>query len=551
MLKSLSDKRAILLALLIISLYISPYIILGEDAYVTIHDFLDTSVAHVKAAITIGLNGDRRLPVLDGVPSSIIIPPYPIDVKNLLYLIFPTYWAIIANIFFVKMIAFLGMYYLLKSYLLDGNYLISFVVSVMFSLIPFYADYGLSSAGVPLFMWAALNLEYEKKQLWSYFILFFFAINSFLVLVGFCLCNFWLVWVVYKVLICKQIPKRHIIGLSVVLLGYSYSIIPLFLDTFYLEAYVSHRAEFINHSSVWGDLRFLLELLVESQYHAGSFLALPLLFLIFAVFIIEKKRNHSIKHYVLLFTIIVLMILLGRFYAHLPFKLIQSFQFDRFYFLFPALCFMMLAKAICISRKRNLVLITSLVLFFISFGLYNKSFRKNVRIIANLDNHKYPSYRQFFDTNLFDMIKKDIASEYRPYECKVVSLGLYPAIAEYNGFYTLDSYVANYSLDYKHKFRKVIGKELDKNSYLKEYFDDWGSRCYLFSSEIGTDLLNPQWSEKNVKSLDIDTNTLKLLGCEYILSAVDIDNYRDLNLEFIKSYTTDHSYYKIRVYKVG
>lgn len=551
MLKNFSDKKAIVLAILIISLYISPYIILGEDAYVCIHDFLDTSVAHVKAAISIGLDRNSRLPVLDGVPISIIMPPFPIDIKNLLYLFLPTFWAIVANIFFVKMIAFMGMYYLLKNCLLYEDSLISFVVSVMFSLIPFYADYGLSSAGVPLFLLAAIYLDNSKQCVWSYITIFVFSVNSSFVLGGFCLCIFWLVWMIYKAIKYHQIPWRHIIGLSVMLLGYSYSVIPMLADSFFSESYISHRVEFINHYSVWVDLQSWFKILMESQYHSGTFLALPLLVLAFSVFFIERKNDHTIKYYVLLFVAIVLLMLLGRLYHHLPLKSTMSFQFDRFYFLYPVVCFMMLAKAIYISRKRNVVLVTSLFLFFISFSLYNKSFRKNVGIIANINNHKLPSYRQFYDTNLFDTIKKDIDGKYKPYECKVVSFGLFPAVAEYNGFYTLDSYVSSYSLDYKHKFRRVIEKELDKNSILRAYFDDWGSRCYLFSSEIGTDLLIPKWKDKHIKKLDIDTNALKSLGCEYVISAVDISNYRELNLQYVRSYTTNHSFYKIRVYKIG
>ena len=43
---------------------------------------------------------------------------------------------------------------------------------------------------------------------------------------------------------------------------------------------------------------------------------------------------------------------------------------------------------------------------------------------------------------------------------------------------------------------------------------------------------------------------LKTLGCQYILSSVDILNYKSLNLRFIKSYTLKESFYKIRVYQI-
>ena len=67
---------------------------------------------------------------------------------------------------------------------------------------------------------------------------------------------------------------------------------------------------------------------------------------------------------------------------------------------------------------------------------------------------------------------------------RVVSLGIDPAAAYYQGFYCLDGYLNNYSLDYKDKFRKIIQPELDKSEYLADYYDDRGNRCYLYSAEI-------------------------------------------------------------------
>src|SRR5699024_9806710 len=87
---------------------------------------------------------------------------------------------------------------------------------------------------------------------------------------------------------------------------------------------------------------------------------------------------------------------------------------------------------------------------------------------------------------------------------KVGSAGLYPSIALYNGFYCIDGYSNNYSLEYKHEFRKIIENELNKNESLKAYFDDWGNRCYLFSSEIPFQYYFTKDSQVVIRDWDIN-----------------------------------------------
>lgn len=550
----LSNKGAILMALVVICFYISPFVILGEDAYLTIFDFLDYSVAHVKAAITLGLVGQwgGLLPVLDGPPSSIVIHPFPLDFKSIFYLALPTFWAIVVNIFFVKVIAFGGMFLLLYRYILNKNTCLAFVVSTMFCLIPFYEDYGLSAAGIPLVLYALINLENKINIFESFSLLLFFTLNSSFVLVGYCICFLWIIWIIRAVIQNKNIPYYHVVGLLIVICGYLYTTIPVIYNSHILGDFISHRVEFVRHTSFCDEIRFVLNILIESQFHAGSFFALPLLLLSFFVFFSERKYTNKIRLSVYLFLIIVFLILLGRLFHYIPIKQLSNFQFDRAYFLFPTVCFILLAEAILVSKKKKVVVALSLALFFIGFVFYDKGFRKNVRILAHIDNHKYPTFRQFFDTDLFSIIKKDICENDKPYNCKVVSLGLYPSMAEYNGFYTLDSYMPSYSLNYKHQFKKVMEDELLKNDNMYRYFNDWGSRCYLCSSEMtDSDFLIPRDKNKHVKHITINTKELKALNCDYILSAVDIDNYKELNLSYINAYTTDQSFYKIRVYKVN
>jgi glycosyltransferase involved in cell wall biosynthesis len=138
-----------------------------------------------------------------------------------------------------------------------------------------------------------------------------------------------------------------------------------------------------------------------------------------------------------------------------------------------------------------------------------------------------PSYASFYSEIMFDEIESDIGKE-----SKVVSLGMSPAVASYNGFKTADGFFNNYPLEYKLAFREVIQDELSRNEELRRLFDSWGSRCYLFSAEL---IESCGWScyegmSSGLESFQVDLEALKTLGVEFILSAVDLPDVEGVEL---------------------
>ena len=133
---------------------------------------------------------------------------------------------------------------------------------------------------------------------------------------------------------------------------------------------------------------------------------------------------------------------------------------------------------------------------------------------------------------------------------RVVSLGIDPAAALYHGFYCLDGYSNNYSLAYKHAFRKALEPELKKSEYLTDYFDNWGNRCYLFSAEC------PGYYtiEKGgffFSNYELNTEALRELGAKYLFSAAYIANAKEQGLTLLREegFETEDSYYRIFVYE--
>ena len=121
---------------------------------------------------------------------------------------------------------------------------------------------------------------------------------------------------------------------------------------------------------------------------------------------------------------------------------------------------------------------------------------------------KESNYRNLYTFEgyyLFDEYKKvkKIVNDKR-----VLSIGLDPMIAVINNIKVIDGYHALYPLSYKKKFRKIIEDELKTNLQLKNYYDNWGSRVYAFTT-------NPS---KNSRNFD----QAKKLGAEYVISKNEI-----------------------------
>lgn len=116
--------------------------------------------------------------------------------------------------------------------------------------------------------------------------------------------------------------------------------------------------------------------------------------------------------------------------------------------------------------------------------LLESNLKPNLQKLVNR-NYAAMSFRDYYAVDVLDQVQEYLRENTgeEPQDYRVVSLGIDPAAALYHGFYCLDGYSNNYSLEYKHRFREIIAPELDKSEYLEDSFDHWGNRCYLFSAE--------------------------------------------------------------------
>ncbi|WP_225989113.1 DUF6044 family protein [Peribacillus frigoritolerans] len=549
------ERKQILFALLIIVLYLSPLIILGENAHIRVHDNLDSNLAWYKVLTESGeLFGaiDARIPqIMNGLPRNAFGSEFSIIVW--LHALFPTMVAYAISQALTRFIAFFGMYILLKKHLVTGRQSgwIRVGTSLAFALTPFWPSGMLSTLGMPLALWAFLNIRSKDHSWKSYLVLTLLPLYSsivlgfffFLVAMGF----LWLTDVI------RGKGWNITFLLSIVYMTVIFGLVEYRLvASFIFDSEPNSRDEYF-HARLPLDwvVKLTFKNFVLGHTHVMTVHALIILpITAFALYIIlTKKLWRQEKVYVFLFG---LNFMLSAWYAFwfykgwLPlterFHTLDTFNFARFHFLRPMVIYLGFALAIKIIWEHSDYAKKTLSIFIAIQILILMGFNEEIT------HNKKPSFKEFYSEILFQEIKDHIDRPQEEY--RVASIGLHPAIAQYNGFYTLDSYNNFYPLSYKHQFRQIIENELAKNKNIRIYFDEWGGRCYLFTDELGKHYMFKKGSKKELENLDLDMDAFKGLGGTYIFSAIPINNAKENGLVLDRVFTKKGSVWKIHLYRV-
>jgi hypothetical protein len=549
------NNLLIIFFLFILFLYISPFFLLGKNAYVLIHDNLD-----IKFLILKILSESEMI----FAPSSTIIEQYmnvpraslgsEFDFTLLLFYLFEPFTAYSINQTLIRLIAFIGMYLLINRYVFQSKEKIySYAISLLYALLPFDSVAGLSVAGLPLITYVFLNLRFGNDNRRDWIILFLFPFySSFVFSMLFFITFVSFVWLFDA---CKKkVTKKFTIALLCFVIIYlivNYRLVDVFVFGMG-EDFVTHRSEFKSTPiGIKKSIAISLHHFLFGQYHAHSHhgLLIPFIGIIFLINLFSKKKDR------LFILLCILNVTISLWYGFAGseilkpltdlIKLFLPIQITRFHFLTPLIWFILFALAIRYLifnydfRNSKLIvwviIISSTVLMFFKSDFINEYRMNNI------------TYNQFYSENLFENIEKFIDKEQKNY--KVVSIGIHPSIAAYNGFYTLDGYSVLYDLNYKKQFREIIASELKKNEILRSYFDEWGSRVYVFSNEIGQNYLR---KKNDAYPININLNTSKLyeMGGRYIFSTYKIKNYIENNLKMLKIFSDNKSVWKIYLYEV-
>lgn len=560
------EHRYLVVALIVVTLYLAPFYVLGENTPTRVHDNLDSNI--VWFTILTDSNQlfgpiDTTVPqVMNGIPRNSFGTEF--NVIQWLYACFGPYTAYIINLTLMHLVALIGMYLLLSRHIMpnEESKFIAVGVSLAFALLPFWPPGGLSVAGTPLLLYTFLNIRSGHWSLIDWAIIVFMPFYSIFAYIGFfALVALSILWL-YDFTVTWKPNYTFFLAISLLCLVYCLVEYRLIFSMFIDTGYVSHRIEFANipinfvsalKTSVWN---FFL-----GNYHAPSlhtyFVGLSVA-IATLILLINKKRCN------LFVALIGLCAVISLFYGFINseylifiknFSISQGFQLGRFHWLHPLLWFVIFALALKIiysnlryGKQIAAIFLTLQVVFLFTCAYGDIGGPYQYRGAGLLLTDQL-SWDEFYSPDLFDEIDEAIALPKESY--RVVSIGMHPAVSQYSKYYTLDSYQVNYPLEYKHSFRKIMEKELAKSEKNRVYFDTWGSRCYLFVSELENNTcMNTKENSKPIQNLEINSEALYDMGGRYIFSAVEILNYNDNNLEFVDVFENDRSPWKIWVYSV-
>jgi hypothetical protein len=550
-------------------LYALPYLWLGEGAYLTIHDQLDSDFLYLrllaKSGHALGLDPDAALPnVMSGLPRAALRSGLNLEVLTYLWL--PPYWAWLLNFILIHAVGFVGMYALLRRYVLPApaQGLLRVGVALLFALVPGYTVHGISVTGQPLLLLAFLNLLNRRASWRDWLVVGLFPFYSFLVWSGLFVGTL-LAALGTLVMLRRGVWRAGYVGaLALLMAGYALSEWQL-IGAFIGKAYVSHRTEY-NYAALLpitagASLKTAFNAFVQTQYHAGAFYTVWIMLccLVHCTVTRSCDTTHKTtqKRVLTLLTLVLLICLWHGFYrfpatwagaGSLP----QAFQFDRFYFVLPLLWLLLLALSLRPFAPNGWWVRAALLVQFGLMLVANNEWRINATKLVGVENEAtYPAYRSFFAEKQFAQISRAVGLA--PAQYRVVSVGIPPAVALYNGFYCLDSYQNNYPLPYKRQFRRVIAAELAKRAPIRTYFDHYGNRCYAFSAELGLseqEVIVSKHEQKTIQNLQLNTSALRQMGCRYVLAGLPIQNAAARQLRLMQIFSDSDSYWRVYVYSL-
>lgn len=551
---------------------LSYYILLGKNCYFEINDQLDETLFTYVINAKYLFSGVKTFPeLLGGVPAGGMVVSAWIFVP--LYAVFSTFHAFMIQFAIVMFTAYLGMYACMKE--MSGSSIIAMLCGGMFMFLPYQPVYGLSIVGGPMILYAFLCLAKRKHLIRSYMLILYFVLGAHLVLLGYVALGFSFLGVILFILydIKKKTWKQHrayYLGFLGMLIAYIIENHELFAELILPNtSYTSHREEMVISGSGFGSA---WDVFWNSAQHAVSlhqYLVVPIAVLLVLYGLRFRKMDREMRQsYLILLGLFVLNILVALFYGFCESQFVVNwrnsvtgffhyFAAYRVYWIYPTTWYLAAGMAVNLIRRTGKekcpVLINWIIIGIILFPTAwhvreNSNWILNKSQYKNNNNVGLMSWSDYFAEDVMEEIKDYIGEDQSTY--KVASLGMCPATALEAGFYCIDGYSNNYSLAYKHEFREIIAKELDKCPAMESYFDDWGSRCYLFTEESQNYYYLKKGADFQYQTLELNTEVMKELGCEYLFSAAEITDADSMNLHLEGTFSTDTSYYEVWLYKL-
>jgi len=566
----------------------------AERAVANSHDYLD----HWFSFYSIwGRSGQSLFDLnymvneLDGYPLNALAFS-EFNFAELMYRLFPPISAhsIIAS--FILIVAFIGSFLLLKDYFVDERTLPYIVLilslALFFAFLPHKTIRVLGSAGIPLFIWAILNVINSKKQFISVVLILSSPFFVYLPYGGLTnLIVFFLLW--FWLVLIKQDAARRIFFLMVSLV-FTYvvvvyrSIYHLFLSGYEFDSsrnymFRSDLSSF-NLSDFWPEWGFNL-LYIPGQHHTTGINNNIMVFLWSIIFIsllvsmvhIFFQKNNNIENIKEVKTIVLLIIfvsiasaikvvdseyflLLSLIGMPLQLQRIDTLSLT-FIVIICAISFKILLR---VASKKIFSFIMALLLiipmislsyayglryqvqetfgisgfgdfrsYFLSSSPKKKYSIKNMNISDGRHRHaEFTRIIDYLEVNAFNEIKNDlIRKKIMTSFTKygTLSIGLSPSVAWYHGFRTFDGRFYDEPVKKIFNMQKIFESEYEKDD--KSISNVMNSMSYISKYSL---------AEDGSISPDINIPHFVKMNGKVIFSLYSLKNYKKLNIKLFGVY---------------
>ena len=580
------------ISLLALSAYLFPIIFHSGTINTLVFDNLDSNVVWNKILAESGMifaPNDAVIPnMMNGLPRLSYGSEFSVILW--LYYFFTPETAYAVNIVLIHLTAFVSMYLLLERYIVRWEDRFRYAIinggALLFAVQPFWPSAGVSIAIMPLVTYILANIYYRREKKYEWALLLLVPLYTSLVFVYLFYLGYVFLFIVYNLLRHKRMETRLLLALLIMSAMYLLVEYRLVLATFFNHGFVSHRTAFdIYFSEPFIDAtrRFYLFFLDGHLIHARG-LQMPILlpFVLFSIGLqfFGRRLNHPeslilISLFAVSIWLDVWPVMLGSIYsipAIVAVVVLHSILKKKMTFLNAAMLLMIivsafygyafynglhfitewlpLAKSLSLARAGFVQPMVFGVLLALAMVEVSNKLRFRSLILATLlgaqlilaFEHSWhrlepvkglSSFQNYYAPRIFASIKKDIPEKIDA--VRFVSFGLEPAVALYNGLYTVDGYCTNYPLSYQKQFEKVnkgySGSVTDDEG--KDFTDVWGSKLYIMSIASAFERYQKGLF---VARLDFDERTLKQLGTNYLLSSYQLTYPQDRQLVFIKKY---------------
>lgn len=524
-----------------------PLLVQGQNAVVRIHDHLDSIFAYAAVIARDGLifaSGTTIVPEIMGGLKRWYFES-PLSIYLWLFAVLPPFKAMVANELLLRTVAFVGVYKFMRDDVMtgpDGKWP-ALLAAICFACNPFFPTAQASVAGVPLAAWSAQRVRHEGFSLRAVAVLAFFVLYSWLVLSGvFFLASVGLT-AFYDLTRRRRGPALRLLAYAA--LGALFYIIrehQLFLAVLSPQAEVVQRVEMRTPTgTISGAVQSFLGVLWGGQHHAAT-LAAPFMFAATGAALLlayRRRRDREVRRpAAFLIPMLGAAVATSLLYAiwrlpavqavvvglHLP-----NFDISRFHFLQPAIWAIAFGAAMAILwREGRYGRIAAIALAVLQAGWAT----------AHLPWYGKPiwaqneSYRAYLAPRLFDQIRKDVDAK----TAMVGNVGLEPAVAQFNGFRTLDAYMVVYPLARKREIGRIIDDELDKSAQLRAAFEESSNRAYLISAQLPCMIACTAPTDADALDLNYNMAAFAAAGGTHIFSSRPIANHAELSLRLVGHY---------------